>query len=169
MSTKDPLYGIVFSRIFEGPYAMTSRFNDPRNYSAFGGSVNDRHEGADYVPLSSETDNLRDNVLAVYPGRVVVAKQSGGYGKHVYIESSYFSTKFLLVYAHLDSLNVQVGDLLSAGDVIGEVGDTGNSYGEHLHLTLKVPYLGAKGYIARDVVDPEQYFLEHHNAVGVVI
>ena len=40
------------------------------------------------------------------------------------------------VYAHLDGMDVQAGDEVKAGDVIGRVGTTGRSSGPHLHWGL---------------------------------
>jgi murein DD-endopeptidase MepM/ murein hydrolase activator NlpD len=39
--------------------------------------------------------------------------------------------------AHLSSVDVEVGDLVEAGDVVGKVGATGRVTGAHLHWTLR--------------------------------
>lgn len=41
------------------------------------------------------------------------------------------------VYAHLSATRVNTGDRVSAGDVIGRVGGTGKSRGEHLHFEMR--------------------------------
>jgi murein DD-endopeptidase MepM/ murein hydrolase activator NlpD len=41
-------------------------------------------------------------------------------------------------YAHLDSISVEPGQCLVAGNVIGTVGSTGNSTGPHLHFELRL-------------------------------
>ncbi|MEQ7058223.1 M23 family metallopeptidase [Enterococcus avium] len=38
------------------------------------------------------------------------------------------------LYAHCSALKVKVGDKLKQGDIVGLVGNTGNSFGAHLHL-----------------------------------
>ena len=50
---------------------------------------------------------------------------------------------------HMNSIAVKKGDTVSAGDKIGELGNTGNSTGPHLHFRVRV---NGKG------VDPEQFF-----------
>ena len=42
-------------------------------------------------------------------------------------------------YAHLSSTRVNTGGMVSAGEVIGRVGGTGQSRGEHLHFELREP------------------------------
>ena len=53
------------------------------------------------------------------------------------------------LYAHMSSRAASAGDVVSQGDVIGYVGSTGNSTGNHLHLEIRVN--GSR-------VDPEQYW-----------
>ncbi len=54
-------------------------------------------------------------------GRVVVAGQSGGYGTLVEVDHGY---DLITRYAHLSSTNVRVGQMISAGTVVGIVGST---------------------------------------------
>jgi uncharacterized protein YraI len=60
------------------------------------------------------------------------------------------------VYAHLDSVFVTVGQNVKAGDLIGLADNTGNSFGAHLHLTLKVDGESTPGYPG-GIVDPWPY------------
>jgi murein DD-endopeptidase MepM/ murein hydrolase activator NlpD len=68
-------------------------------------------------------------------GRVVVAGQSGGYGTLVEVDHGY---DLITRYAHLSSTNVEVGQMISAGTVVGIVGSTGRSTGPHLHYETRL-------------------------------
>ncbi len=77
------------------------------------------------------------NILASAAGEVIVARGSGyngGYGLYVVIKHSN-GTQTL--YAHMSSVNVNVGDKVSQGQVIGKMGSTGKSTGTHLHFEIR--------------------------------
>ena len=84
-------------------------------------------------------------IQAVKDGKVVFAGDGGGYGNLVVLQhgDGTFSK-----YAHQSKLNVQVGQDVKAGDVIGAVGSTGNSTGPHLHFEVR------KGSPDGEVLDP---------------
>lgn len=72
-------------------------------------------------------------VIAVCDGEVVSAEYHWSWGNNVFIEhDETYSTR----YAHLCSMVVSVGDYVNAGDIIGFVGSTGNSTGNHLHFEV---------------------------------
>lgn len=72
-------------------------------------------------------------VYAVDDGYVISASYHWSWGNNVYIEhNSVYNTR----YAHLTSYVVQAGDYVNAGDLIGYVGSTGNSTGNHLHFEI---------------------------------
>lgn len=72
-------------------------------------------------------------VGAARAGKVVSTGWNGGYGKTVVIEHD---KGYKTLYGHLSSVNVQSGQTVSAGRIIGRVGSTGLSTGPHLHFTL---------------------------------
>jgi hypothetical protein len=147
----DPLDGLKFGPIFNYRYVKTSSFNDSRSYG------NGRHEGADYDVIGGDDDNQVD-VLCIYPGIVSkVDSYAGGYGNYAVVQHEHNGAKFYTWYGHLDEVYVRVNQALPMGTPIGEVGSTGNSYGEHVHLTLQVPDYGLAGYVVDDVVDPHPY------------
>jgi len=75
-----------------------------------------------------------DNVYAAGGGTVAYAGWSdGGYGNVVVLaHGGSFS-----IYGHLSSVNVRCGGQVGAGQVVGFVGSTGNSSGEHLHFEVR--------------------------------
>lgn len=56
-----------------------------------------------------------------------------GLGKHVVVDHG---AGFKSIYAHLSQFNVKVGDHVENGQVIGKMGNTGRSFGDHLHLEV---------------------------------
>lgn len=76
-------------------------------------------------------------ILAAASGEVIVSKSSGwngGYGLYVVIKHAN-GTQTL--YAHLSRTAVAVGSTVSQGQVIGYVGNTGRSTGNHLHFEVR--------------------------------
>ncbi|MBC1502127.1 peptidoglycan DD-metalloendopeptidase family protein [Listeria weihenstephanensis] len=70
---------------------------------------------------------------AIHDGIVTTAGfSSGGYGNYVIVEDKEKGYKSL--YAHFEKLNVNQGQTVKVGDVVGFVGTTGASTGNHLHL-----------------------------------
>lgn len=68
-------------------------------------------------------------------GTVVVAGPQGGYGNAVVVDHG---GALATLYAHQSLIEVQVGDVVVTGDVVGLVGSTGNSTGPHLHFEVRV-------------------------------
>jgi len=72
---------------------------------------------------------------AIHAGTVVAAGFDGGYGNAITIRHDDGTE---IIYAHSRRLMVQVGDKVKAGQLIGQVGNTGYSYGPHLHIEIHV-------------------------------
>lgn len=72
-------------------------------------------------------------IVAAYSGTVIMSEYYWGYGNCVQISHG---TGVITLYAHCSALAVKVGDVVSAGQVIGYVGSTGNSIGPHLHFSI---------------------------------
>ncbi|MEV4274800.1 M23 family metallopeptidase [Actinoplanes xinjiangensis] len=72
---------------------------------------------------------------AVHGGTVTAAGYAGGYGYSITIRQDDGTE---IIYAHSRRTLVNKGDVVKAGQVIGEVGNTGYSYGTHLHLEVHV-------------------------------
>lgn len=73
-------------------------------------------------------------VKAAAAGTVVVAQSGGSYGTHVVIKHG---DGVYTLYAHFSAKSVSVGETVTAGQQIGNVGSTGNSTGPHLHFELR--------------------------------
>ncbi|WP_024655535.1 peptidoglycan DD-metalloendopeptidase family protein [Borrelia hispanica] len=86
------------------------------------------HNGIDIANVANTP------VVATKEGIVVTAGFSvGGYGKYIVIAHN---NGFQTLYAHLGSFAVRVGDRVSRGQMIGRMGSTGYSTGNHLHFTI---------------------------------
>ncbi|MBK7858987.1 MAG: M23 family metallopeptidase [Archangiaceae bacterium] len=88
-----------------------------------------QHEGVD-VAAEAGTP-----ISAAWDGKVVSAGERGGYGNAVEVDHG---NGVHTLYAHASELEVKPGDVVKAGDKLGEVGSTGRSTGPHLHLELRV-------------------------------
>lgn len=77
-------------------------------------------------------------------GTPIVASQSGiayirpfdadGYGKHIIVDHQ---NGHKTLYAHLSSFNIQDGQSVTQGQIIGRAGSTGRSTGPHLHFEVR--------------------------------
>ncbi|MFN2223181.1 MAG: peptidoglycan DD-metalloendopeptidase family protein, partial [Candidatus Promineifilaceae bacterium] len=122
---------------------------NPRNYAQFGLPG---HDGVDIrAPSGSK-------VFAVAPGEVFrVHDQPTGhnYGIHVRIMHQ---DGYKTIYGHLQKAFVRTGQIVEAGAILGLADNTGNSYGSHLHLTLKK--VGAKvNNWPYNIIDPTPFLL----------
>ena len=83
------------------------------------------HQGIDFgVPSGT-------SVLAVAQGQVVQAGPNGGYGNSITLD---LGNGIRVLYGHLSSISVQMGQIVGQGDVLGLSGSTGVSTGPHLHF-----------------------------------
>ncbi|MFG3696902.1 M23 family metallopeptidase [Micromonospora sp. NPDC047620] len=73
--------------------------------------------------------------VAIHAGTVTKAGWFGGYGYAVIVQHADGSEA---IYGHSSALSVQQGQQVKAGDQLGLVGNTGHSYGSHLHLEVHV-------------------------------
>lgn len=108
-----------------------------RVYSKFGYRRGRRHQGLD-VPYKVGTP-----VSCAFDGCVRLSRYVKGYGNLVIVRHENGLETF---YAHLSRRDVQPGDWLRSGDIVGLGGSTGRSSGPHLHFETRY-----KGY----AFDPE--------------
>ncbi len=101
-------------------YVISDEFG---NRESPGGIGSTNHQGMDLAAPEGTP------IYAVSGGNVTLADYYGGYGNAVIIDHGDFKT----LYGHMSSIAAQPGPV-SAGQVIGYVGSTGNSTGPHLHF-----------------------------------
>ena len=74
-------------------------------------------------------------IRAAKAGTVILAGWNGGYGNCIVIDhGGGFST----LYGHMTRLRASEGQRVDQGDLIGDMGSTGNSTGSHLHFETRV-------------------------------
>ena len=88
---------------------------------------NSGHRGTD-IPAPEGT-----LILAAHSGTVIISGWNNSYGNQVLLDNGAgLSTR----YAHMPQPAVTAGEAVPAGQVIGYVGSTGNSTGNHLHFEV---------------------------------
>lgn len=116
---------------------ITTRYKKPGSWAA------GYHTGIDFGNA-----NTGDRVEAVCDGRVIGAGVYGDYGNCVRVKTG----DLVQLYAHLSAISVNDGDQVKMGDKLGEVGNTGRSFGAHLHFEVR-----EAPYDYGDDVDPKQF------------
>ena len=121
-------------------------FASSRNYTMIGILALGINSGA-YV-----SEIVRSGLMSVDPGQMEAGRSLG---------MNYFTTmrfivipqaiknilpalgnEFITLYGHLTEVDVEIGDEVKKGDVIGKMGSTGFSTGDHLHIEIRY-----QGYI----------------------
>lgn len=88
---------------------------------------NSGHRGTD-IPAPEGTP-----ILAAHSGTVIISGWNNSYGNQVLLDNGAgLSTR----YAHMTAAAVSAGETVTAGQVIGYVGNTGDSTGFHLHFEV---------------------------------
>lgn len=139
------------TRQFEpGPAAMpvrgvlrvTDRYGTQR---LFNGALQSRHYGLDLG------GGVGRPIYAIYPGEIVLRARHFYSGNTVVIDHG---SNLLSLYFHLSKMRPGVSNL-KAGAPLGRMGSTGRVTGPHLHLSVAVRGVDAKGEVRRMYVDPE--------------
>jgi murein DD-endopeptidase MepM/ murein hydrolase activator NlpD len=93
------------------------------------------HEGVDFTPGGgTPIQAIADGVVST------VANDSWGLGSHVVIDHHINGQLVQSVYGHMQagSIRVTIGQQVKVTDIVGLVGSTGASTGDHLHLEIHV-------------------------------
>lgn len=123
---------------------ITTKFDENRNTGGLYGG----HNGID-IPADANSD-----IYAPIDGVCVSSGWMGDYGNLIVLLHE--NLGIYTFYAHCTKSAVTAGQEVKAGDVIGYVGCTGNSYGNHLHFGICDKLLG--GYPTAIYYDPLTYF-----------
>ena len=144
--------GVVFP-LPEDTWVATSPFG-PRTHPITGEQT--MHTGSDFAAPDGTP------ILAAADGSVTVAEYSDASGGIVVIEHTIDGSTVATAYIHswADGIHVTVGDQVSAGQHIADVGSSGMSTGPHLHFEVR------EGGTDGDHVDPAAW-LNSHDAAGL--
>ena len=97
--------------------------------SGFGYRWGSLHAGIDIA------NGIGTPIRAAKDGTIILAGWNGGYGNAIVIDhGGGLST----LYGHMTRLRASDGQRVGAGDLIGDMGSTGNSTGSHLHFETRV-------------------------------
>lgn len=115
-----------------GTSPLAENFAWDEDFGDRAGSVGSQyHQGLDF----NDTVGSGSPLYAIQNGVVSSAGYNGGYGNQVILD---FGNGIAASYSHLDSIGVEAGQSVVMGQYIGAVGNTGDSYGAHLHFGLLI-------------------------------
>lgn len=104
----------------------------------------DPHNGLDIAPNGDKSREI--SVYAVSDGEIIDAKSDipdntnghGGMGNYIKIQSGDLQVRYMHLKKVSDAILNGIGTKISAGTYLGEMGNTGNSTGKHLHIDFSV-------------------------------
>jgi murein DD-endopeptidase MepM/ murein hydrolase activator NlpD len=119
-------FKLPFAMPVKGNFRWTSGFGYRKDPKGYGTRM---HEGTDMAGAYGTP------IYATGDGVVTHASWDNGYGRLVKIRHEFgIETR----YAHLSQIRVEVGQRVSRGDQIGDMGNSGRSTGTHLHYEVRL-------------------------------
>lgn len=116
--------------------------------STMGERWNKKHAGIDIAASGTVP------VVAAADGVVSRSYTSTTYGNVIFVTHNISGQTWTTVYAHLSSRQASTGAVVAKGQQIGIMGNTGHSYGQHLHFEL---HKGEWNYSKSNAVNPLDY------------
>ncbi|MEK7479270.1 MAG: peptidoglycan DD-metalloendopeptidase family protein [Patescibacteria group bacterium] len=139
---------------------------NPHNYIAPNGELKTISTPNHNIGIDYQLGGSPPYVGSWYYGRVIKAREEGGYGNRVHLKTSYCYTfaatgkKYPIktAYAHLKSIdesikapgvwNLWKGSPVDAGDVVGIMGGTGGNYSPHVDMQIYIDVGGDYGRVS---------------------
>lgn len=123
------------------------------------------HDGVDLVNTNSKGDHILGWEVAHSDGVVVATRnncqgfEQGSYGNYVKLRHS---NGYYTLYAHMayNTVKVKVGDKVRKGQVLGYMGNTGYSFGGHLHWEVRTPSdvkIDPTPYLDKDLPSQDEF------------
>lgn len=132
-------------KLYKGNYRISSPYGNRRLENG----DNRFHKGIDYVGIDSK------EIITPTNGRIVSSQiitdknnPTWEWGNYVKMDDL---NGYYLFFCHLANRNVRAGQTVEKGQIIGTEGQTGYSFGSHLHFEVRRKKDGA-------TINPEQYF-----------
>lgn len=97
--------------------------------------ISQKYKGSSHTGLDIPTNSTPVNAFATAGGKVLIAGYHWSYGNYVVI---YHGSGMQSLYAHLSKIYVKVNQEVKQGHIIGLTGNTGYSFGVHLHFMIYV-------------------------------
>ena len=135
----------------EVPHPVTSEFNTLR-ILASGENI---HGGIDFGRLSASNPIDGKDVFSMTDGTVTVVDKDSttGAGNYVEVETGELKVRYLHLQDNSIPASIERGSLVSAGDIVGRVGNTGASEGAHLHIDIRLKTEPVRG----ERINPRRY------------
>ncbi|MGZ9814663.1 murein hydrolase activator EnvC family protein [Peribacillus simplex] len=150
-SSSAPSSSQVSANVSQAPAVSSGTFTRPSaGYvsSTMGERWNKQHAGIDIAASGTVP------VVAAADGVVSRSYFSSSYGNVIFVTHSIGGQQWTTVYAHLSSRQASEGAVVAKGQQIGIMGNTGHSYGQHLHFEL---HKGPWNYSKSNAVNPLNY------------
>lgn len=114
--------------------------------SGFGMRIHPFSKAKDFHPGIDIANKSNTPIYASADGEVIYADYLSGYGKTLKIDHGY---GYITVYAHLNKIDVNVGDVVKRHQLVANMGSTGLSTGTHLHYEVR---------LFEEKINPYNYF-----------